>query len=263
MIQAGDGCGTYMFPFDIRDLGTGFKRFFEIVPALSAELREHAYRIRHEVYCEELNYEPRRPDRREVDDYDAHSLHCLIRNLQSGGYVGCVRLVLARPGSPAYPLPFEKTCATTIDRAVVDPRALPRHTVAEASRLAVISRYRLRRGEKEQPYSIVDDKSFSGRPMPRFPYIPVALYLATVELAAMHGIETLFVLTEPRLASHFARLGVEIKPIGEAVEHRGTRIPSMMSVSRIIADLNFILRPLYNVVADEVRQGVAAQKAVA
>jgi len=28
-----------------------------------------------------------------------------------------------------------------------------------------------------------------------------------IELAALHGIETLFVLTEPRLAKHFARLG--------------------------------------------------------
>jgi N-acyl amino acid synthase of PEP-CTERM/exosortase system len=263
MIQAGKSCGPYMFPFDIRDLGTGFKRFFEIVPAVSAELREHAYRIRHEVYCEELKYEPKRPDRRELDEYDAHSLHCLIRSLQSGNFVGCVRLVLARPGNPAYPLPFEKTCATTIDRSVVDPRVLPRHTIAEASRLAVISRYRLRRGEKAQPYSIVDEKSFSGRPMPRFPYIPVALYLATLELAAMHGIETLFVLTEPRLACHFAKLGVDIQPIGDAVEHRGTRIPSMMSVSPIIAGLNFIVRPLYNVIAQEVHQGVDAQKAVA
>jgi N-acyl amino acid synthase of PEP-CTERM/exosortase system len=262
MIQAGDGCGPYMFPFDIRDLGTSFKRYFEIVPALSDELREHAYRIRHEVYCEELNYEPKRPDRREVDEYDTHSLHCLIRNLQSDSFVGCVRLVFPRPDNHAYPLPFEKTCATTIDRSIIDPRALPRHAIAEASRLAVISRYRLRRGEKGRPYTIADE-SFSGQPMPRFPYIPVALYLGTLELAALHGIETLFVLTEPRLANHFAKLGVEIKPIGAPVEHRGIRVPSVMSVSSIIAGLNFIVRPLYRVIAQEVRQGVLAQKAVA
>lgn len=257
MIAAGDGGATHMFPFDIRDLGTSFKRYFEIVPALSDELRDHAYRIRHEVYCEELKYEPERPDRRESDEYDAHSLHCLIRSLTRGNYVGCARLVLARPGNPRYPLPFEKTCASSIDRSIVDPRALPRDAIAEASRLAVVSRYRQRRGEQDRPYTLTDE-SFSGRPMPRFPYIPVALYLGTLALAALHGIETLFVLTEPRLASHFATLGVEIKQIGAAVAHRGTRIPCMMSVSSIIEGLNFIVRPLYRVIAEEVRQGVLA-----
>jgi N-acyl amino acid synthase of PEP-CTERM/exosortase system len=250
-----------MFPFDIRDLGTSFKRYFEIVPALSDELRDEAYRIRHEVYCEELKYEPTRPNGRESDQYDAHSLHCLIRSVKRGNYVGCARLVLARPDNPRSPLPFEKTCASTIDRSIIDPRTLPRHRIAEASRLAVISRYRLRRGEHDQPFT-VNDESFSTRLMPRFPYIPIALYLGTLELAALHGIETLFVLTEPRLAGHFAKLGVQIKQIGEAVEHRGTRIPSMMSVSSIIDGLNFIMRPLYTVIADEVRQGVLAQKAL-
>jgi N-acyl amino acid synthase of PEP-CTERM/exosortase system len=137
---------------------------------------------------------------------------------------------------------------------------LPRHAIAEASRLAVVSGYRLRRGEQDQSFPI-SDESFGTRQMPRFPYIPVALYLATLELAALHGIETLFVLTEPRLASHFARLGVDIKHIGAPVEHRGTRIPCMMSVSSIIDSLNFIMRPFYTVIAQEVRQGVLAQKA--
>jgi N-acyl amino acid synthase of PEP-CTERM/exosortase system len=247
----------FMFPFDMRDLGASFKRYFEIVPALGEELRDEAYRIRHEVYCEELKYEPERPDRRESDEYDAHSLHCLVRSLKGGNYVGCARLVLARPDNPGYPLPFEKTCARTIDRAIVDPRTLPRGAIAEASRLAVVSRYRLRRGEQDRPYTL-SDESFSTRLMPRFPYIPVALYLATLELAALHGIETLFVLTEPRLASHFARLGVDIKHIGAPVEHRGTRIPSMMSVSSIIEGLNFIMRPFHTVIAHEVRQGMLA-----
>jgi hypothetical protein len=42
---------------------------------------------------------------------------------------------------------------------------------------------------------------------PRFPYITVGLYLRTIELAALHEIETLFMLSERRLARHFARLG--------------------------------------------------------
>lgn len=248
-----------MYPFDIKNLGGSFKRYFEVVPALTNELREHVYRIRHQVYCEELKFEAKRPDGRETDDYDAHSLHCLIRSVKNSEYVGCTRLVLARPGAPYHPLPFESTCADTLDRSILDPQVMPRHRIAEVSRLGVISRYRLRRGERNMLLPITDD-SFGGEVQPRFPYIPVGLYLGTIELAAVHGIDTLFVLTEPRLAKHFAKLGVEIKQIGGAVEHRGIRVPSVIGVRSVIDGLNFIMRSLYDVVAEEIRQGVRAQQ---
>src|SRR5256885_2892028 len=148
-----------MLLFELANLGAGFKRYFEVVPALTEELRDHVYRIRHEVYCEELKYEPVRKDRRERDEYDEHSLHCLIRSVKTGDYVGCTRLVLTRPEDPRYLLPFERTCANTIDRTIVDPQRLPRQAIAEISRLAVIARYRNRRGEKELP-APVEDHSF-------------------------------------------------------------------------------------------------------
>lgn len=250
-----------MFPFDITDLGASFKRYFQIVPALGGELREEAYRIRHQVYCEDLKYEPARPDRRETDEYDEQSLHCLIRSLKSGEFVGCTRLILCRQDDPHSPLPFEKTCAATLDRSIVDPQALARDKIAEVSRLAVISRYRLRRGERKSPAPL-NEESFGTRLLPRFPYIPVALYLATTELAAIHGIDSMFVLTDTRLATHFARLGVNVRQVGAPVEHRGLRVPSMLDVKEIIGGLNFIMRPLYNVIAQEVRQGAREPQAV-
>ena len=250
-----------MFPFDIANLGASFKRYFEIVPALTDELREHAFRIRHQVYCEELKFEPERPDRRESDEYDAHSLHCLIRSVKTGEFAGCTRLILCRPGDPGYPLPFEKTCAEALDRAILDPQTLSRHRIAEVSRLAVISRFRTRRGERHSAVPL-NEASYGTDVMPRFPYIPVALYLATTELAALHGIHTMFLLTEPRLAAHFQKLGVNIIQIGDPVEHRGLRIPSVVNVQKIIGGLNFIMRPLYDTVAEQVREGIETQEAL-
>lgn len=245
-----------MWLFELADLGLGFKKYFEVVPALTEELRDQVYAIRHQVYCEELHFEPVRPDRRETDGYDAHSLHCLIRCVGDGQYVGCTRLVLAPTSDPHSPLPVEKTCASTLDRSILDPQALPRHTVAEISRLAVIARYRSRHGEDRSPAALNDD-AFGTRERPRFPYLTVGLYLGTIELARQHGISLLLVLTEPRLAGHLARLGVDIRQIGGAVEHRGTRIPSAISVSRVLDGLNFLVRPLYKVVAEEIRVGLA------
>ena len=49
-------------------LGEGFKKYFEISSAFDEESRNAVFGIRHEVYCEELGFEPVRPDRRETDE---------------------------------------------------------------------------------------------------------------------------------------------------------------------------------------------------
>ena len=109
-----------MFLPEIFNLGTAFKQYFEIVPAYTDALKDDVYHIRHQVYCEELAYEPQRPNRREFDEYDAHSLHLLIRSVKTGEFVGCTRIVRARESDPNHLLPFEKTCSSTLDRSIVD-----------------------------------------------------------------------------------------------------------------------------------------------
>ncbi len=197
-------------------LGEGFKKYFEISSAFDEASRNAVFGIRHEVYCEELGFEPVRPDRRETDEYDRHSLHCLLRTAgEPQTLVGCNRLVLTRPEDPDYPLPFERTCAATINRSIIDPERQP-GAIAEVSRLAVRAHYRRRKGETKAAVALSDD-DFGTQNQPRFPYIPIGLYLAIVAMAKREGIETLFVLTEPRLAEHFSKLGVKITQIGGPV----------------------------------------------
>ncbi|MBT0963215.1 PEP-CTERM/exosortase system-associated acyltransferase [Denitromonas iodatirespirans] len=239
--------------FDRFNLGTGFKKYFQIEAAASDAVRDAVYRVRHEVYCEELKFESERPDRREIDTYDAHSLHCLLTSSNPPhASVGCIRLVLPAPDALDAPLPFEATCAHTIDRRIIDPAKLDRRRIAEVSRLAVRSAYRRRKGEQHVAVAIQDEDYAATARQPRFPYIPVGLYLGVVALAARNDIDTLFVLTEPRLASHFSKLGVEIKQIGGPVEHRGTRVPSMMDVQSIIKGLRFMVKPIWRVIQEQI-----------
>jgi N-acyl amino acid synthase of PEP-CTERM/exosortase system len=160
-------------------------------------------------------------------------------------------LILARTDDPSSLLPIERLCAQTIDRKIVDPLGLPRHTIAEVSRLAVISRYRRRKGESSRPAGITDN-DFGTPDRPRFPYITVGLYLGMIAQARRRGIERLLLLTEVRLASHLSRLGVRVQRIGSAVEHRGPRVPSMIMVDEVIAGFGTFVRPLYRVIADEI-----------
>lgn len=245
-------------PTDTLDLGSLFKQYFEIVPAFSDALKDEVYRVRHQVYCEDLKFEPVRPDRRETDEHDANSLHLLMRGKELNEFVGCTRIVQSRPGDPHYQLPLEKTCASVLDRSIVDPAKLPRHRVAEVSRLAVIAGYRRRKGEATSAIGISREDSDTPK-LPRFPFIPIGLYLGTTELARLNGIETVFVLTEERLAIHFRKLGFNLQYIGRPIEHHGERIPAMMSVSGTIHNMRASLRPLYRTIAKDIENGLQKQ----
>lgn len=241
-----------------RDLGGTFRNLFELTPALDPASIEQVYRIRHDVYCRDLGWEPVREDGRESDEYDRHSFHCLLRARATGAPVGCTRLILVRPENPNHPLPFEESCKEVLDRGETDPARLPRYTIGEVSRLAVMNTFRQRRGETSSPVSITDDDFASRGTNTRFPFIPVSLYLGAAAIARRIGIEHAYVLTEPRLASHFVRIGFDIRAVGGPIEHRGTRVPSLLSSSKVVAGLRPMMRPLYDVIEESVEAAFAA-----
>lgn len=244
------------------NLGHAFKQYFEIVPALSDRLKDEVYRLRHQVYCEDLQFESTRADGRETDEYDSHSLHFLLRSIRTEEFIGCARIIRPQLENLYHPLPFEITCGETLDRSIIDPAALPRQSIAEVSRLAVISRYRRRKGETKQALGI-SDEDFGTPQLPRFPYIPIGLYLSTFELARLNKIETLFILTEKRLANHFSKLDFSLQHIGSPIEHHGERIPSMMSVSATINNIRSNLRPLYHAIAADIERNLQGNECFA
>jgi len=240
-------------PSSSRNLGGTFNQLFALSPALDKESIDLVHRVRHDVYCRDLGWEPVREDGMEVDAYDRHSIHCLLRRRDTGEAVGCTRLILTRPEAPDAPLPFEDSCRDVIDRSVIDPAHLPRDTVGEVSRLAVMNTFRQRKGESNTDGDAVSEDDFESRgSMPRFPFIPVSLYLGAAAIARHMGIEHVFVLTEPRLASHFTRIGFDIRSIGGTIEHRGTRMPSVLSSSKVVAGLRPLIKPLYEVIEESV-----------
>jgi N-acyl amino acid synthase of PEP-CTERM/exosortase system len=235
-------------------IADGFTQFFGIAPALEEKLRNDVYFIRHEVYAREFGFEPVREDSRESDAYDAQSTHCLLRTADaSKRLVGCARLVLPDPADRQALLPFEMSCRDTIDRSVIDPAKLDRSRIAEVSRLAVMADFRRRKGEQNHAVPI-QDQDFGSSAQPRFPYIPVSLYIGCVVLAQRFGIDYLFTLTECRLAQHFSKLGVKIDPIGAPIEHRGTRVPSIIHVESVVPSLRSFVKPLWNVIHRQINE---------
>lgn len=229
-------------------LGDSFKSFFQIAPALDEASVNDVFFVRHEVYARDLGFEPVNAACRETDTYDKHALHCLVRTAGAPSRLaGCARLVLTDPDAPDAPLPFEVHCSKSLDRSIIDPAKLPRRKIAEVSRLAVMAEFRKRRGEQGSEAPVVD-QDFGSKEQPRFPYIPISLYMAMVWMARRQGIAYLFTLTEPRLAEHFGKLGVKIHPIGAPIEHRGLRMPSMINVAEIDIGMRLLVRPLWQTV---------------
>lgn len=235
----------------------GFRTRFEVIPAFTDELKDEVYRLRHCVYYEDLKWEPVRPSGLESDEYDAHSMHILLRHVATRENVGCVRMVLTRPQDPAFRLPFERVCDGKLGPTGMVFDSLPRDKVTEISGLAVISKYRRRhrrQRETERP-APTPTQILGTEAQQRFPYILVGLYVGIVVMAKLQAIETLFVLTEPRLAQHFKKVGVtEIKQIGSPVEYRGMRVPSLMPVDGIISGfcMNPLIRPIYESIYDQI-----------
>lgn len=243
---------------EFAQLRQNFQKYFEVVPALTPELTEAAYRVRHQVYCRELGWEAEREDGLETDAYDGQSLHCLMRAHANQEFIGCVRLVRPDAAEPGKPLPVELTCGEKLNRNQVNYVQPDRMRIAEVSRLAVIGKYRRRKSERDKPVGI-SDEDYGKVVHPRFPYIPVGLYLGVLAIAQREGIETLVLLTEPSLAIHFVRLGVRLTPIGDPVEHRGVRMPFLMEVTPTIEKMSFIVKPLFRAIADDVEAGYRAK----
>lgn len=225
--------------------GDGFSKYFEILPAISDSEKAAAFRIRHSVYCEDLAWEPLRPDGMETDPYDAQALHCLIRNRASGDFIGCVRLILTAPDDPHALLPFERTCGPALHRSLLDPATLPRDRIAEVSRLAIIGQYRRRRGEKHTPAGDVQESDSGSGERPRFAWLLIGLYMGVFAIAARHELKHLFLLSEPRLARHLNKIGITNVQIGKPTEHRGFRAPGVMDVQQVIANLEPLLKSVF------------------
>ena len=241
-----------MFLLEVGNLKENFAKYFAVEAAVDEAMKHEVYRVRHEVYCQELGYEATNPDHEETDGFDAHSLQIALRAQASGRIVGCVRLVQTDPEDVTKPLPFEHLCETAIDRSIIDPACIDRRRMVEISRLAVLSDYRKRKGDSGGPIAI-SEEDMGTRDQPRFPYIPVGLYLGLLAAAELHDIEHLFTLTEARLARHLSALGFRIHLIGQAVEHRGKRVPSVIYRKELMAHLPPFMHPLYDQLLEEMR----------
>lgn len=228
---------------NVRSIAEGYSQHFQIIPASNDALKRQCYRIRHEVYCRELGFEPTRLDQHEVDQFDSSAMHCLVQSTDSRQYIGCARLVVSAQSWSDPRLPFERLCqdslAPGLDAFIQDNR----ESVAEVSRLAVIPTFR--RGRNSSTEAPDPDVRV------RLPHLTLGLYLGLIAMARHQGIKHFFFLVERALAASIERNGWKLWQVGDPIEHRGERIPYLANLEQVIASMSPYMRLFYERIETE------------
>lgn len=221
-------------------VATLFERYFDTVPATTEELLAEVYRLRHQVYCEELRYEPTRASQMEHDEYDKRSIHCLLFHKSSQSYIGCVRLILADSMNEELPFPFELVCGKGLQWRFDAAAGSSRRHYGEISRLAIAARFRRRRGEP----LVGEDDGENENPDPSteherrlFPSIALGLYVAITAMGLNQGLDGVFATMELRLARQLRRFGLHFEQVGSEIEHRGMRAPFFLGRDNLLKNL--------------------------
>lgn len=185
--------------------------------------REHVFNLRFRVFCEEMGCELQTRNGMEIDDFDRHSLHCLIRHNSTQEDVGCVRLVL--PGNRGGHLPFEKHGLRYVDRKLLDWRKLDPTACCEISRLAVLENFRrpLRRTDTPQHVGDMTAVDTHRRRPLRLPPVVLALYQSAIAFTLHYEFEWIFMMGEPRLQKHLSTYNIAMRQVSPTFEYYGER----------------------------------------
>ena len=227
-----------------------FFNYFSLSIADTPELQKEVYKIRYQVYCEELEYEPKEkfPHGIETDIYDSRSIHCLLKHKPSDRYMGCVRMVLCNLDQLDDKFPMENFCNHDIDLSGTD-----RRRYGEISRLAVIGDFRKRKGEKTSSVGFLFSENQTNSLPPeidrrKFSLIPLSLYLSCTSLLVSLKLDHAFTIMEARLSRHLRRCGIPSCLIGDFVEFHGKRGPFLVSTIDIVNSMDTETIPLFNAI---------------
>jgi N-acyl amino acid synthase of PEP-CTERM/exosortase system len=238
-------------------ISSHFSSYLTPLLATEAALQQQVYKIRYNVYCQELKFEEPNPLEEERDEFDDYSQHCLIHHDNSSLYAGTVRIVT--PTEPTQLLPIEKYCINSITNKQFDPRQFDRKDVCEVSRLAVPSMFRRRQMDKFQGagVGVINQSTYSETELRCFPFIAVGLYLAAASMALESQIKHAYVMMEPRLARSMSFVGIKFEQIGPVVEYHGKRAPYYINQHLLTTNLTMGFAKMLKDIQNEIRRGYA------
>ena len=86
--------------------------------------------------------------------------------------------------------------------------------------------------------------------------IAMGLYVAAACSGLEAGLDSVFALMEPRLASRLTHFGIHFRQMGEPVEHRGLRAPFYITKQALFEGIEPKTRALMEVITGDLRKGL-------
>ena len=212
-----------------------FNEYFEMVPAVSDELKNEVYKLRYQVFCieNEIFNSEHYPDDLEFDDYDQHSVHYLIRHRKSGDYAATTRLILPDTNNPEKLFPLEQYCE--IDNFAV-MQSINREHLGEVSRFCVLEAFKRRKNETHILAAIGSDwpDHLTLQERRIFPHISLALIACCIKASHEHDIHFFYSTTELPLLRFVSGLGINLIKIGPLVDYHGKRWPTVIKIKDML-----------------------------
>lgn len=230
---------------DANNIAEHFTNFLQPEIANSEELYTEVHKIRHQVYCDELNFLPCSDDGLEKDKFDSHSLFSLIKHKPSNQYTSCVRLV--KSSSEDELLPIEHYCKDSIEHDEFAPWLFKREEICEISRLAVRPDFRRRRDDKFKGSAtgVISERVYSETELRCFPFIAIGLYMTSASMALKSGMKHAYVMMEPKLARSMKFVGIKFIQIGKPIEYHGLRAPYYINAEIFFNSLTHGFKSLF------------------
>lgn len=214
------------------NLAKRFNTYFDIVPAITDDLKEASYKLRYQVYCLENDFEnpDEFQDKMEFDEYDRHSVHYLVQHRKSKDYAATVRLILPDTNSPGKPFPIEQHCAIDYPDSMQN---IDRKHLAEGSRLCVSKAFRQRRNNLDVAGNNTEDY-FSSEEKQTFPLISLVLIACCTKASFENDIHYSLSVMEPAWFRILKSFGILYTQIGPLTNHHGERFPTIIKVTDML-----------------------------
>lgn len=237
---------------EAHNISDHFTQFLQPQVATNQTLQEEVFKIRHNVYCEELAFEDIREDGQETDEFDKQSIFSLIKHKPSSTFTSCVRLVTSKGEDEL--LPIEKYCIDSITNEELHPKNFKRSEIAEISRLAVKSDFRRRKADKYKgsETGVISEVTYSETELRCFPFIAIGLYMAAATIGINTGIRHVYVMMEPRLARSMKFIGITFQQLGVPVDYHGLRAPYYINADIFMNNLSPGFKSLYKTIEKDV-----------
>ncbi|WDD99491.1 PEP-CTERM/exosortase system-associated acyltransferase [Thalassomonas actiniarum] len=247
---------------DAKNIAEHFTQFLKPELATTDELRAEVFKIRHNVYCEELAFEEVKAEGQEKDEFDDHSIFSMIKHKPSSTYTSCVRVV--RSSSEAELLPIEKYCLDSIQNESLHPSNFKRTEICEISRLAVKADFRRRKSDqfKGSAIGVISESTYSETELRCFPFIAIGLYMAAATLAIDTGIKHVYVMMEPRLARSMKFVGINFHQLGDAIDYHGLRAPYYINPKIFMDNLTPGFKSLFKAIENDICEQLSELKLI-